>query len=204
MIRWIALLLATVPPPGPGAHESPAIVASAAWVVIPTSELVAAYDTVWAISDVHGRLAQLENLLLAAKLAVRTPSGALEWNRAASRQLLVVVGDCIDGGEDSVGVVLLLKTLQEQSAASRSRVVVLLGNHEVAFLADPASATAELIASAMRAGLGPRSGLTSSQLYESEFGRYLKRLPAGAVIGTWLFAHAGYIDAEPERLALRA
>lgn len=83
--------------------------------------------------------------------------------------------------------------------------MVLLGNHEVAFLADPeANATVELVASAPRARLGPPTGMTSLQLYDSEFGRYLRRLPVAAFVGTWLFAHAGYIDAEPDLPSLRA
>jgi hypothetical protein len=204
-LRTQALLLAAACALPGRAIASGIVSPSRAWVVISTPELAAQYDTLWAVSDVHGQVGALEGLLLGAQLAVRGTEGRLRWNPAGSRQLLVVVGDCVDGGADSVAVVLLLQRLQDQAARAGSRVVVLLGNHEVAFLADPeANATAELVASASRARLGPPGGMTSLQLYDSEFGRYLRQLPVAAFIGSWLFAHAGYIDAEPDLVSLRA
>ena len=200
-----ALLLAAACALAGGARSSGAVPPSPAWVVLSTDELAAQYDTLWAISDVHGRLEPLRRLLAGAGLTVRAPDGGVRWNPSARRQLLLMVGDCIDGGEDSVGVTLLFEELQRQAAATGSRVVVLLGNHEASFLAKPeANASPELMASVARAGLGPAGGMTALQLYDSEFGRYLRTLPVGAFIGTWLFAHAGYIDAEPEPAALRA
>ncbi len=61
--------------------------------------------------------------------------------------------------------------MQDQSAAAGSRVVVLLGNHEALFLASP-----------FRRG-------------EDEFSRFIRTMPVAAFVGSWLFAHAGYIDA---------
>ncbi len=199
-----ALLAAAAWLVSPAAFADVPFTSSAAWVVVSTPQLAAEYDTLWAVSDVHGRLEPLEQLLVAAGLAARG-EGGLRWNAAARRQLLVVVGDCIDGGPDSVAVVLLLAQLQHEAADAGSRVVVLLGNHEAAFLANPnANATRELLSSARRARLGPRQGMRPLELYESEFGRYLRRLPVAAFIGSWLFAHGGYLDAEPDPTALRA
>lgn len=133
------------------------MIALLAWLTISTAQ----YDAIWAVSDVHGHREQLERLLDAARL-VRDG----KW--IARRQLLVVVGDSIDGGPDSRGVVFLLESLQEQAPAFESRVVVLLGNHEADYLA--------------------------SRGRETEFRAYLRTMPQAAVVGTWLFAHAGYID----------
>jgi len=157
--------------------ESP-LPASPAWVSISSEELRDRYDMLWAVSDVHGRREQLETLLLAAGLAVRKRDG-LEWKPAHAKQLLVVVGDSIRGGPDSRGVVLLLKTLQQQATSAGSRVVVLLGNQEVRFLADPL-----------------RSG-------EDEYSEFIRAMPVAAFVGSWLFAHAGYIDAHDDVDALR-
>src|SRR5439155_487895 len=152
---------------------------SPAWVSISSEDLQQNYDTLWAVSDVHGRRKQLEKLLVAAGIAVRS-GGEMGWKPAQGRQLFIVVGDCIRGGPDSRGVVLLLKTLQEEAVAARSRVVVLLGNQEVRFLADPL------------------------RFAEDEFSRFIRTMPVAAVVGSWLFAHAGYIDAHDDADALRA
>lgn len=169
---------------------------SAAWVKIPVAELRARYDVLWAVSDVHGRREELERLLVGSGLAIRT-GAAVAWNAAARRQLLVVAGDLIDGGPDSVGVVLALERLEREADAAGSRVVVLLGNHEAGFLAHPRSATRELLSGAARhaAKLGTPAPIGPAQLEASAVGRFLRRLPVAAVVGTWLFAHAGCIEA---------
>jgi len=171
---------------------------SPAWVTISTEDLRARYDTLWAVSDVHGRLQALEGLLPAAGLAARDEHGTLHWIPGRARQLLVVVGDSIDGGPDSVGVVFLLHALQGEAAAAGSRLVVLLGNHEVDFLANPAKASRELVSSASRAGLRLRRKRPGEQLAAGEFGRFLREMPVMAFVGSWLFAHAGYLDADGE------
>jgi len=83
--------------------------ASPAFVSIPAGELRDKYDVVWAVSDVHGHREQLEQLLVGAGLAVRGQGGQLGWTPGKARQLLVVVGDCIDDGPDSYGVVMLFQ-----------------------------------------------------------------------------------------------
>lgn len=143
--------------------------ASPAWIRISSDELRAAYDELWAVSDVHGRLREFEGLLLAAGLCIRE-GGEVRWDPAKRRQLLVVVGDLIDGGPDSRGVVRLVQALQAQAATVGNRVVVLLGNHEVAYL-------------------------SRHSYRKREFRGYFGTLPVAAFIGSWLFAHAGYVDA---------
>jgi hypothetical protein len=158
--------------------RAPAPPASPAWISISSEELRDRYDTLWAVSDVHGRLEQLERLLLAAGLAVRD-ADEVRWRPAHPKQLLVIVGDSIRGGPDSRGVVLLLKKLQQQAAGAGSRVVVLLGNHEISFLTDPL-----------------RSG-------EDEYSRFIRAMPVAAFVGSWLFAHAGYVEVDDDVDALR-
>jgi hypothetical protein len=167
------------------------------WVAISTEELRADFDVLWAVSDVHGRLEELDALLLAAHLATRDAANRIVWNPGQRRQLFVAVGDYIDGGRESAGVVLRFAGLREQAAAAGSRVVALIGNHDAAFLADPRSADRRLLSSAHRAAaeLGVSSRPTPEELSNGKFGRFLRSLPAAAFIGSWLFAHSGYLDA---------
>lgn len=145
-------------------------------------ELRGQFDTLWAVSDIHGYRDELEQLLTGAGLAVRkTGSARVTWTPGKARQLLIVDGDLIDGGPDSWGTVLLLRDLVSQASAAGSRVIVVLGNHEVAYLASSKS------------GSGG-----------SEVDIFLRSLPVAAFVGTWLFAHAGYIDAKPDSSALAA
>ena len=168
MIAALAALLA----------GSLAVPSSPAWIRISTEEMRTGYDDLWAVSDVHGRLEQLEGLLLASGLCVREGS-EVRWAPAKQRQLVLVVGDLIDVGPDSRGVVRLVQTLQTQAAEAGSRVVVLLGNHDFAYLLRH-----------------PRG--------RAEFSAYFQTLPIAAFIGSWLFAHAGYIDAGETETELSA
>jgi hypothetical protein len=152
---------------------------SPAFASISTAELQANYDTLWAVSDVHGHRKQLEKLLRAAGIAV--PAGAgVGWKPGLGRQVLIIVGDSFGGGPHSRGVVLLLKRLQEEAAGAGSRVIVLLGNWEAHFLGDP------------------------FRLRDDEVSQFIRAMPVAAVVGSWLFAHSGYIDAENDPDALRA
>jgi hypothetical protein len=188
-----------------GASPADPVPPSRAWVKFSAAELAAGYDALWAVSDVHGRREELEALLVASRLAV--PRGpTIAWNPERGRVLFVVAGDLIDGGPDSVGVVLLLERLQREAADAGSRVVVLMGNHEARLLAHPRSATPELMASAAlhRAELGLPQRFPPRALEATAFGRYLRALPIAAFVGSWLFAHAGYIDADDDGPGVRA
>src|SRR5262245_1942901 len=111
--------------------------AAPAWVRIPTSEL-GKYQTLWAMSDIHGSLAILQNLFSRAGLITKSADG-YAWSSGVSGRghLVVPVGDYLNGGPDSVPVVLFLKQLQPQAIQANSRLVVLLGNQEVELLSDP-------------------------------------------------------------------
>jgi serine/threonine protein phosphatase 1 len=86
----------------------------------------------FAIGDVHGQLALLVDLLARIDAA-----GAGEPSR------IVCIGDYVDRGPDSAGVVNLLRTRQE--AVGRDRFICLKGNHEDMLLRARESAMAELL-----------------------------------------------------------
>ena len=84
---------------------------------------------VWAVGDIHGR----SDLLAALVRALRADASA----SAAKRKVIVFLGDYVDRGPDSKGVLDILVDLSEQDFAE---LVFLRGNHEqkmVEFLSNP-------------------------------------------------------------------
>jgi hypothetical protein len=84
--------------------------------------------TVWAATDLHGQLRAVDRLLAEAGLAV---DGA--WS-APPGTALVVTGDMVDRGPDSLGLVRRLAGLRAQAAGAGGIVALLEGNHEVQVL----------------------------------------------------------------------
>jgi serine/threonine protein phosphatase 1 len=84
---------------------------------------------VYAASDLHGQLAATDRLLLAAGLT----DGGDHWTAPAGTAL-VVIGDLVDRGPDSLGLVRRLVSLRTQAAARGGLVALLEGNHEVQLL----------------------------------------------------------------------
>jgi hypothetical protein len=78
--------------------------------------------SVYAISDVHGHRDDLVATLQGAGLLDATG----HWSGGGAQ--LYVLGDLLDRGPDGIGVIRLLRRLQDEAPES---VHVLLGNHEV-------------------------------------------------------------------------
>ena len=146
------------------------------------------YDRLWAISDVHGMSAALSQLLTVSGLV--NASG--DW--AGGKALLIVVGDTLDKGPDSVGVLDRWRQLGDQAAAAGGRVVHLLGNHEAEFLAEPGREKSRILREECE-----RKGLSLEELTSPAHprGAYLRDMPVAARIGRWLFAHAGLYPDTP-------
>jgi hypothetical protein len=83
----------------------------------------------YVIGDVHGNLRSLQKLLEHAQLIDHHHS----WRGGQSK--LWFIGDLVDRGHDSIGVVDLVMRLQGEAEAAGGYVNSLLGNHEVLFLA---------------------------------------------------------------------
>ncbi|WP_420597218.1 metallophosphoesterase [Deinococcus sp.] len=96
---------------------------------VPHPDVLEMPERLWVVGDVHGALPKLRVLLSQAGLTDEHGS----WRGGAAH--LVFLGDYLDRGEDGVGVVRLVRTLQRQAALVGGRVDALLGNHEVMFLA---------------------------------------------------------------------
>ena len=85
--------------------------------------------SVWAATDLHGQLTAVDALLGEAGLT----DGARRWT-APRRTALVVTGDMVDRGPDSLGLVRRLVSLREQARDAGGMVALLEGNHEVQVL----------------------------------------------------------------------
>lgn len=149
----------------------------------------------FAVGDVHGRLDLLEAMLarIEANLSARPPA---DWR-------IVLLGDYIDRGPDSSGVLELLR----RRRAADPRLVLLCGNHDaglLSFLARPATHT-------LFAGHGGRDTALSYGV-EADFGSeplaqaardallaaiprehldLLRSLALSASFGDFFFCHAG-------------
>ncbi len=170
---------------------------------------------VWVMSDVHGQLEAVDTLLADAALA---RAGA--WT-APPGTALVVTGDTVDRGPDSVGLVRRLASLRDQAAAAGSIVALVEGNHEAQVLGG-LGGEAEIFRALMAFGGG--ATLRSAGLREEEWlgrpaaeiARRVDELAPDFVPTLWSFApyarwrdtllvHGGPVPNQPlERFELSA
>jgi serine/threonine protein phosphatase 1 len=85
--------------------------------------------TVWVGSDLHGQLRATDQLLERAGLT----DGSGRWI-ARPRTALVVTGDVVDRGPDSLRLVRRLASLRTQAQEAGGLVAILEGNHEAQVL----------------------------------------------------------------------
>ena len=145
------------------------------------------YTTLYALSDVHGGYDRMVTLLSQYKLIAASPAtpSAMTWTGGDAT--LIVVGDLIDKGAQSLEVVDSLRALQVSAAGAGGNVIVTLGNHEAEFLANPNNSKAAPFDSELTADmLSPSLVATTDPR-----GVWFRNLPLGAKIGDWFFAHAG-------------
>ena len=148
------------------------------------------FDRVLAMSDVHGMSRAQRRLLRAAGLI----DESLHWT--GGKTLLIVDGDSIDKGPNSLEVIDLFLALANEAEAAGGKVIHLLGNHEAEFLANPENAktSGEYGFSAeLRAARLPLAEVTSA---DHPRGRFLRSMPVAARVGKWLFCHSGFLPGE--------
>jgi serine/threonine protein phosphatase 1 len=144
---------------------------------------------VYAIGDIHGCSEQLANLheMIAEDLARRPVDSAL----------LLHIGDYVDRGADTAGV---LARLVAGSPVAGAETINILGNHDDtmwhALSGDRAAATDWLFAGGKPAlesyGIDPGSPRESwSELVPADHVAFLHRLPLRHQEGGYLFVHAG-------------
>lgn len=141
------------------------------------------FSKIFALSDVHGMYQPMLRLLSSARII----NAQGHW--VAGNSLLLVVGDSIDKGPQSIDVIDFWMRLTQEAAQRGGVVIHLLGNHEAEFLANPYNdhKSDELLAE-----LAAR-GMTIADMVDPSKprGAYLRSMPVAARIGRWLFAHSG-------------
>src|SRR6266478_2431219 len=106
-------------------------------------ELASIPGDLYAISDVHGGYDRMVALLTKHSLIATAPAAPGEAAWAGGNATLIVVGDMIDKGPESLEVIDFLIALQRSATGAGGQIVVTLGNHEAEFLYDPANDRAE-------------------------------------------------------------
>jgi hypothetical protein len=148
-------------------------------------------EDVFAVGDVHGDYDRLVALLAAGKVIDPEPASPERARWAAGKAVLVCTGDLIDKGPHSLKVIALFRALQASAERDGGRVIVLMGNHEAEFLADPEDddKALEFLKELEKAGLGPADVAAGRDA--AGVGAFLRALPFAARVNDWFFAHAG-------------
>ncbi len=156
------------------------------WAAYPAVATATAPGDLWAISDVHGGYDRAVTLLENAHLATIDGSGAATWTGGDA--VLVVVGDLIDKGSQSVETVDLFRELVAGAPKTGGKVIVTLGNHEAELLVDPEMSKAK----ALQAELASMS-VTPEQFASTStrWGLFIHELPIAALVSGWFFVHSG-------------
>jgi len=152
---------------------------------------------VYALSDVHGHYDAFVSLLAANHLVDAPNRDPKKPRWTGGRAILVVAGDLIDKGPQSIEAIDLARSLEAQAARAGGRVVVTMGNHEAEFLADPKNDKAtskgedetgiDIELDAMH--IEPKSLVKGTDT--AGRGAWLANLPLGVRIKKWFFAHGG-------------
>src|SRR5436305_1914679 len=101
-------------------------------------EIDTAHD-IYAVGDAHGDYERLVELLTAAKIIAGDPGPPEKVQWRAGKAILISPGDMINRWNQSLRVIALFRALQVEAANAGVRVIITLGNHEAAFLADPSN-----------------------------------------------------------------
>jgi hypothetical protein len=152
---------------------------------------------IYAVSDPHGAYEQF-SALLAGNNLIDAPSPDPSKPRwTGGRAVLVVAGDMIDKGPDSLKVIDFVRAIAADAQRAGGRVVATMGNHEAEFLLNPANSKAmstgvdtngidnELAA----ASISPKALVKGTD--KEGRGSWIQSLPFGVRVGRWFFAHGG-------------
>lgn len=145
-------------------------------------------DEIFAIGDAHSDFRRLTRAMAAAGI-IEAPVDKPEDARwAAGHAVLVTTGDMIDKGPRALDVLRLLKWVRSEARRAGGDVVILAGNHEAEFLANPGAPKGREFAGQLtRAHVNPAEVAAC----KGEFGEFLCSLSFAARVGDWFFSHGG-------------
>jgi hypothetical protein len=161
------------------------------WMKAPAIVELDTAGDIYVVGDVHGDYDRLVTLLAAGKVIDKAPDHSEQVRWSAGQSVLVCTGDLIDKGHHSLKVIALFRALEKDAARAGGRVIVLMGNHEAEFLADPDDddKALEFIKELHKHDINPADVAAGRD--SADVGQYLHSLPLAARVNDWFFAHAG-------------
>ena len=168
------------------AAGGPAVVRD--WTKNPVVIQIDTTADVYAIGDAHSDYVRLTRALAAAGLIAGQPERPEQARWRGGSAVLVSTGDMVDKGPRALDVLKLYQILQRQARQAGGDVVILAGNHEAEFLADPGAAKGAEFARQLKA-----AGISPADVGEckSDIGQFLCSLSFAARVNDWFFSHAG-------------
>jgi hypothetical protein len=113
----------------------PAIVRD--WEKNPVVTQIDTTADLFAVGDAHSDYVHLVRALDAAGIIAGRPDQPEQVRWRAGRAVLISTGDMIDKGPRTLDVLKVYQILRAQARLAGGDVVILAGNHEAEFLADP-------------------------------------------------------------------
>jgi hypothetical protein len=158
------------------------------WAKYPAVAQIGSAQEIFAIGDAHSDFKRLSRAMVAARIIEAQPVKPEDARWRARHAVLVTTGDMIDKGPRALDVLRLLMWLRTEARRAGGDVVILAGNHEAEFLADPTAPKGHEFARQLKAA---RIDLAEVGASKGEIGEFLCSLSFAARVGDWFFSHGG-------------
>ena len=159
------------------------------WAKYPAVAQIGNADEIFAIGDAHSDFKRLSRVMVAAEIIdIAQPDKPETAHWRAGHAVLVTTGDMIDKGPRALDVLRLLMAVRADARRAGGEVVILAGNHEAEFLADPAAPKGQEFAKQLKAAHIDPAGVGACK---GEIGEFLCSLSFAARVGDWFFSHGG-------------
>ena len=158
------------------------------WAQDPAVAQIDHADEIFAIGDAHSDFTRLARAMAAAGIIEKQVEHPEDARWSAGKAVLVTTGDMIDKGPRALDVLRLLKWVRADAERAGGKVVILAGNHEAEFLANPGAPKGREFAGQLtKAHINP----AEVGACKGEFGEFLCSLSFAARVGDWFFSHGG-------------
>ena len=160
------------------------------WAKYPAIVELETTSEIFAIGDIHGDYEGLLELLVASEIISEIPNKPNRVKWEAGEAILVIPGDFISKGPQSVEVIYLLQELQKSAAKKGGQVILTFGNHEAEFLANPKDSKIKAFRKELQSlDISPKAVARGED--KTGIGKFIRNLPFAAKINDWYFVHAG-------------
>jgi hypothetical protein len=158
------------------------------WKNYPAVVRIEHADEIYAIGDAHSDFRRLARAMAAAGIIEAPVENPMDAKWRAGHAVLVTTGDMIDKGPRALDVLRLLRHVRDEARRAGGDAVILAGNHEAEFLADPSAPKGKEFAAQLEAA---KINPADVGACKGEFGEFLCSLAFAARVDDWFFAHGG-------------